>query len=72
MTKNTSASRESFMKACNGTICFDALKSVLSYMDDHYDKDCHILARLYDGSRYTDHVKYKGYRDYYLRVAGYT
>lgn len=50
----------------------DALKIPQSAMDQHYDKDCHLIARLYDRARYVDAIKYKGFRDYYMQITGYT
>lgn len=70
--KSDDASKMAFMKACNNSNCYDALKTVMGYMDDHYDKDCHIVARLYDNSPFYDGITYKGWRDYFLLVAGYT
>ena len=64
--KNDTASKDAFLKACNESSCDEALKNLLSTMDNHYDKDCHILARMYDKSMYTDGLMYKGFKDYYL------
>ena len=63
--KSDDASYFAFKNYCNDTKCYDALKSVMGYVDDHYDKDCHIVARLYDASPFYDGMMYKGWRDYF-------